>query len=97
MANRYERSATYDDLYEILDTSAWKTAAELQRELENKRLDPRDIRGFMYIKLAKWEDDGFVRSRVRKKEGTNFFGRIEESIKKARNIPSCFLPAHLHP
>lgn len=57
--------ATYEDLYNTLSFTKWKTGLELIKELESNGKRAGHFRGTMYVYLAQWEDDGFIRVRER--------------------------------
>jgi hypothetical protein len=60
--------ATFMDLYEALGLSEYKTGLELLADIKEQGKRTGHLRGIMYVRLSRWEDEGFVESRVRASE-----------------------------
>lgn len=84
--------ATYQDVYNHLSLQEWKTFLGIKKELEIEGKSAGHLRGIIYVQLAKWEEQGFVRSRLKGPNisGQDNYPRQREYQKNPNGIPEEF-------
>jgi len=56
-------TATYQDIYDCISFRRWKTLPEIKSELKREGKSVRYMSSFVYARLSKWEDEGYIKSR----------------------------------
>jgi hypothetical protein len=77
--------ASWEDYYNRLSYSQYKTALEILKELEGEGFRVTGMRGVMYVHLMQWQEEGHVQSRIRPKTAdTDVLRREYRAIPGAR-------------
>ena len=81
--------ATYQDIYDCISFHKWKTFPEIKSELKEEGKTVMYLSGFVYAKLSRWGEEGYIKSRKREKQNFHARGylRQTEYLKVPSGVP----------